>query len=62
MGLTKFVQKMIDILLFIPNKRVYIYEPQHVISNNVCLTSVDSDKPEQPFLSLESPNDVRSVA
>ena len=33
-------------------------EPRHVISNNV----VDSDKPQQPILSLETPNDVQSVA
>ena len=33
-----------------------------MISNNQILTSVDSDEPVQPFLSLETPNDVQLVA
>ena len=38
-------------------------EPRLVISNNVVfLTSLDSDKPVQPILSLDTPNDVQPVA
>ena len=42
---------------------LYIYEPQHVISNNVVFWQVQAQMSLcSHLLSLETPNDVQSVA